>query len=564
MAQIYPQWISKSEREANPHRRAEYLVYDKLNEQLGDNWLVLYGSAIKWTHQYGVSDRETEFIIAHPSLGALALEVKGGSVTREGNTWYTTWLSELHKPESLRERHRIKNPYTQVTDAAEAYRRKIDDYIYAQRLPIRFPKIGTAVCFPYIEVPNAFFVGADAPREITLDRTDLDGLKDRIYRILKLYQGKSGNPPGKMGIDILKQVLARSWHIDSFMAYQLEGAEERRKELTKEQFHLLYNLQGNPKMLISGCAGSGKTMIAAEKARRLAEQGQRVLFTCYNENLANWLRGSEFARSSMIINHFHQLCYQLASSSKEVNLPGWTRKLGIDKETYFHVKMPEALELAAIDIGITFDAVIVDEGQDFKASWLKTLHELLTDPESGVFYIFYDDNQRIYNQSNIPFSWPSFRLRKNMRNTNPIFAQLKRYYHHPAEILPSGNMGPDPWFVNPKDYDDEYQALQYVLERLTEQKIEPSRITILTPRAKQNSLWGKKPDEPGKFAPVWKLNTIANQVSCCTVQSFKGLESPVIILTELEHLYPQKATELLYVAISRAKDYLVVVGQLPC
>jgi len=565
MAQMYPQWISESERKANPGKRAEYLVYDELARQLGDRWLVLYGSAIKWRHQYGVSDRETEFIIAHPSLGVLALEVKGGSITREGNIWYTTPLRELTKPKPLRKRYRIrKNPYIQVTDAAEAYRRKINDYITACRLPSWSFKMGTAVCFPDIEVPDDFYIGADALPEITLDRTDLGNLKQRLYQILKLYQGKLGEPPDERGIDILKQVLARDWHIDSFIAYQLQSAEDRRKELTKEQFHLLYNLAGNSKMLIAGCAGSGKTMIAAEKARRLAGQGKRVLLTCFNENLADWLRQGDFVRPSMEILHFHKLCYEFASYSREVNLPEWSEQLGVDRETYFKVEMPEALELAAIDIGMTFDAIIVDEGQDFETSWLTTLYELLTDKEEGVFYIFYDDNQRIYTQAKIPFKWPSYRLSKNMRNTNPIFEQVRRYYHRPNDIFSSGISGPEPWFVNLSDYSDEYEAVQSILEQLVEQGIHLSQIVILTPRAKENSiLGGQKPNRPGKFALTWKSNPIANQARCCTIQSFKGLESPVIVLTELGHVYPGKATELMYVAISRTKDYLVVIGQLP-
>ena len=494
----------------------------------------------------------------------LALEVKGGSITREGNIWYTTPISELKKPEPLRERHKIKNPYTQVTDAAKDYRRKIKGYIDTQKLSVRSFEIGTTVCFPDIEIPDDSYLGADALREITLDRQDLDNLKDPLYQILKLYQGKLGTPPGEMGIDVLKQVLARDWHIDSFLTYQLQTAEDRRKKLTAAQFHLLYNLQSNPKMLIPGCAGSGKTMIAAEKARWLAEQGQRVLLTCYNENLADWLSQGDFVRPSMLVTHFHGLCYQLASYSKEVDLPRWSEKLVTDQETYFNVTMPEALELAAIDINMTFDAIIVDEGQDFKTSWLETLYGLLTDPEQGVFYIFYDDNQRIYNQGNIPCKWPSFRLNKNMRNTNPIFEQVKRYYHRPDEVLPSGISGPEPWFVGMEDYTDEHEAVQSVLGQLTEQKIPLSQVAILTPRAKEKSIWGQRPDTPGKFAPTWKSKTVANQVMCCTIQSFKGLERPVIILTELEHVYPKKAEELLYVAMSRARNHLIVIGRLPC
>ena len=65
------------------------------------------------------------------------------------------------------------------------------------------------------------------------------------------------------------------------------------------------------------------------------------------------------------------------------------------------------------------------------------------------------------------------------------------------------------------------------------------------------------------YAVVWKSNPVAKQVKCCTIQSFKGLESSVIILAELGHIYPDKINEMMYVAMSRAKDYLIVIGQLP-
>ena len=45
-----------------------------------------------------------------------------------------------------------------------------------------------------------------------------------------------------------------------------------------------------------------------------------------------------------------------------------------------------------------FDAIIVDEGQDFADGWWVTLEELLVNPEDGILFVFYDDNQRIFDQ----------------------------------------------------------------------------------------------------------------------------------------------------------------------
>ena len=125
---------------------------------------------------------------------------------------------------------------------------------------------------------------------------------------MKLYQKRSdNNPPADYGVRILTQVLARDWNISSFMAYQLQTAEERRIKLTEEQFQVLYNLQDNTKLRIAGCAGSGKTVIAAKKAEILAQQGFKVLFTCFNKNLASWLDKELIDNTNILVSHYHGL-----------------------------------------------------------------------------------------------------------------------------------------------------------------------------------------------------------------------------------------------------------------
>ncbi len=568
MAEIFPQQISQQQRLENPGRRAEYKVYDSL-AKLGDRWLVLYGSALKWIHRYGVSDRETEFIVAHPDLGIVSIEVKGGSIIRKGCVWYTTPLKELDKPLEKRVQNEIKNPYTQVTDAAKAYKRQLEDYTINQMLPKWKFEIGTAVCFPDIEIKSSEFLGADAPRELTLDCNDLTNISDRIYDILKLYQKKSGfAPPGEDGIKILKHVLACDFVLNAKLGTMIEEAEKQRKELTEEQFKLLYSLNDNPRMLIPGCAGSGKTIIAAEKARRLVEQGFSVLLTCYNVNLAAWLSGSTFAQNKrIVVSGFHNLCRQVVETCPEVRalLPRVAPTEISEKEKYFKKTLPEAMSLAALEKKMQFDAIIVDEGQDFESAWLESLVELLKDRENGIMYLFFDDNQKLYRRENIPFNkkWPVFRLTRNMRNTDQIFREVKRFYFQPHEISPSGIKGPEPWYIDIQHYSDEYEALQHVLIQLVDQGLSTRDIAILTPRAKENSAFGTKHNPPGRFAPTWKLGTIGNQVSCLTIHSFKGLERLAIILVELDHAYPDITDELFYVATSRARTHLVLLGQYP-
>jgi len=63
------------------------------------------------------------------------------------------------------------------------------------------------------------------------------------------------------------------------------------------------------------------------------------------------------------------------------------------------------------------DAVIVDEGQDFREEWWLALRYLLNDPDSGIFYVFFDDHQNLYSSGGVPLEVAPVVLRKNCRNT---------------------------------------------------------------------------------------------------------------------------------------------------
>lgn len=561
MAQIYPQYLTETQRSV-PKKRAEILVYDELSRQLSDDWLVLYSSSIKYKHEYGVSTREADFLIAHPRIGILVLEVKGGSIKKEGNSWFTTPLSDLNLPKELQRKNEI-TPYTQVTDTVKKYERKIKNYIRANNLPKWDFKIGEAVCFPDIEIPPNWYLGSEALSDITIDRIKLLNIKNEIYKIINFYKGdnKLGQIPDVLGIELLIQILAHSWEIPSFLSYQLESAESKRKHLTEEQFRLLYQLKGIKQLMVNGCAGSGKTMIAFKKAHILASEGKKVLFTCFNENLAQWLATNYETPSNLYISNFHQLCYDIASSSSEVTLSKWTTNSGISENEYFNKILPEALELAAMDIELFFDAIIIDEGQDFHPAWLNTLQSLLSNKEERIFYFFYDDNQKIYNTNKIELKLIPYALTKNMRNTNQVFKYVSKYYYQPDKILPSGINGPEPLEIKVSSVEDEWGALQNIISELKEQKIKLSDIMVLTPRSKTNSIMGDQNKSlNGSYGFVWGSIPLGeNQVRCSTIHNFKGLESSVVILAEQNFINQNTLNEMSYVGSSRARDYLIVI-----
>jgi len=559
MAQIYPQWLSDLDR-LDPKLRAEILLYDALHA-LPDSWTVLYHASMKWRDEHGIWDREADFILAEPSLGILVLEVKGGEITREGADWYTTSLLEREKPAEHRTRIALRrSPYDQATAAAKTLERKLNEFLGAARTREWLP-IGTAVCFPDVTLTPTFRPGSDGLREITLDGPTLAALEPRLRSIMQAHTG-DGSPPGKRAVEALVQVIAPSWHLPSWLGYQLETTEQRRRQLTEEQYQFLYTLEDNPRLLVDGCAGSGKTFLAAEKARRLAEQGQRVLLTCYNRNLAGWLRDTLGAQPGVRVQHFHELCYELGRLVPEAQLPADAEQIPADAEDYYQRRLPEALELAAAALPPPFDALLVDEGQDFDPGWLLTLQGLLADPREGLYYVFQDGNQDLYNRAaQFPFSWPRVRLRRNVRNTDPICAVVNRYHEAPATLQSSGISGPEPRFVSPAQHGGAAGALRYILEALLVEKIPPESIVILSSRSQRRSAWSEGLPL-GKTSLTWNLGAGRGTVACSSIHGFKGLERPAVILTELEQLpvEPERRRRLLYTACSRAKTHLIVLG----
>ncbi len=166
------------------------------------------------------------------------------------------------------------------------------------------------------------------------------------------------------------------------------------------------------------------------KARRLASEGFRTLLTCYNRPLADHLADLCAGVPNLEVTTFHQLCHRQADRAH--------RESGRDllaeaKATYpgrdlFDVQLPNALAYSLEVLPERFDAIVCDEGQDFREEFWLPLELLLSDYERGPLYVFYDDNQNIYRAATFPIRDPPFTLTTNCRNTAPIHRAAYSHY----------------------------------------------------------------------------------------------------------------------------------------
>jgi predicted ATPase len=544
MARLYPDTLDGVEVRSPAERR----LFEVFRDQLGDRFVVMHSVAWLGIRTEGSPpvDGEADFVILHPAMGVLVVEVKGGLVGYNGNEWYSR-----RSDGSVVE---IKDPFAQARRSKYALLRKIESL---PNWPGRTPAIGHAVAFPdgTVELPD---LGPEAPREIILLHDDLAKVETWVRGCLKFWAGESFVPPGEDGTASLIRLLRRTWEMrEPRLGEQIGPEETSIHRYTSEQFWVLDLLSRRPRAAICGCAGSGKTILAMEKARRLASEGFETLLTCYNRNLAEYMKASLPALPRLKVQGFHALCQEYAVRTGRDARPDWDAS----RPDFFETTMPNALADAATVLGpeAGFDAIVADEGQDFAETWWTALQMLLRDQDRGVFYVFYDDNQVVYPRSpSLPVEDLPFTLSVNCRNTRAIHSTFVSLYRSNAAATCVGPEGrPVEWMAFGDGKTELRAALTETLTRLVHVEEVPARdIVVLSPGGPDRPpLKGMKP--PGVFRLSEAKPERADDVWCPTIRQFKGLESALVILIAPPDMQPRE--ELLYVGLSRARNHAVVL-----
>jgi hypothetical protein len=538
MARMYP-----NELDMDTESPAEKRLYQAFRDGLDNSYVAFH--SVAWQAidaNRRTRDGEADFVIAHPKRGVLVLEVKGGGIVYDARAgkWYSRSGDDRL--------HVIKDPFTQA---------KTSKYVLSDLLarledaPPHRINLGHAVAFPDVTVDQEH-LGPNRPREIILDQTDLGNLSAWVGRCLGYWRGELTQRQAALTeavLDGLMEILGKSWELRPKMWGEFQIEQEQFITLTREQYLYLDFLNRHRRAAICGCAGSGKTMLAVEKATRLAKQGFKTLLTCFNKTLALDLRLQLSDIPNLEIIHFHELCHVLAEKAEM--LP--ERR---DDEQFYNTLLPEALVPAAEKLGVRYQAIIVDEGQDFKDSWWLPLQLLLEHPDEGILYIFYDDNQRIYVPSGtFPIDPPHHALSVNCRNTQMIHAIILGLYRSQERPTARGPQGRPVEVHTYRNGAEMRVHVHQTLERLRDEGVPAEEMAVLT-------LVGKRAQGILNDDMTTGWPPEAGKVYCSTVHAFKGLERSVIILAGIEQWMLsnwQDIERLLYVGSSRARNHLVVV-----
>ncbi len=548
MAHMYPPKLPESIR-SEPRRAAECLLFDAFERLLDDDYRVFYSVAWLGKGNGGVAKQgEADFCLLHPRMGIVVLEVKGGEIIRDGSTG--EWVSIDRKGVS----HGIKDPGGQARRSMHALKDKI---LSLPGWKDRGLILGYAVSFPQCESGDTG-LGPDLPREVVICSDDLRWLDKKVAAIFDFWNSSSGGRSalGPASCRRITELLSPTLSLRRTLAVDLREDQAEILSLTEQQVRAFEFLRGQRRAAIRGGAGTGKTMIALKHAQRLAEEGFRTLLTCFNRRLADVLRSAAGNAEGLSVDTFHSLCEERARRAG-IELPDYSGG-GAPRE-YFESQLPGAFEEALQKDGTErFDAIVVDEGQDFRKDWLALLELAQADGPEGAFYLFYDDTQGIFHRDfEAPSKLLDVPLDRNLRNSRQIH-ELAMKFKSGQAFEAGGPEGRPVELIDTSGEQSTVREISKLLHRLIrEEKVAPCDIAILSGRSVEHcSLAGA--GKIGAFTLTADQTKHPDRVLLESIFRFKGLERAVIILVDLSAAARRDAA-LPYVGITRAQSHLAIV-----
>lgn len=533
---------------------AERKMYGVLQELNLKNACVLHSLGLP-RHRSKIYG-EIDFVVVC-ERGVACLEIKGGRVEcRDGQwTFIDRYGTERVKPEG---------PFAQVTgnmfSLRDILKKRFEGNPHMKNI-----LMASGVVFPDITFHSD---SQEIIPEIIYDRTteDISGYMNQVF---DYWQQRQHREPSKLSPSDIREVvqfLRADFCFIPSLNDRLEQVEQKLVRLTAEQAQLMEALGMNDHLIVEGGAGTGKTLLAAEFARRQLEQGARVLYLTYNKNLAHHVMRSLPETDQLKVVNIHALFGEY--------VPVDVEELQKDPQKYFAQILPERFydyisERQSTDpdaADMQYDLLIMDEGQDIlKPLYLYSLDCLLKGGlDHGKWAVFYDEKQNIYNpeyQDGMDilrsYSHTKFRLFVNCRNT----VQIGTYSAKASGVTFAEFMRENGEEVGKISYEDEKDfggKIKEIMKTLREGKVSPGDITFLSPKKYQNSKLAtlkltvnelRDDFKPDPSVPVF-----------ATIQGFKGLDAKVVILCDVEALRRETFSQYIYLAGTRARTLLYIVG----
>jgi hypothetical protein len=541
--------------------RAESRFYAACRDQLPNEFVVIYSATWLYRDDRGrVNEGEADFTLVSPTLGVLAVEVKGGGVHFDPSSgaWHSVDRNGRANP--------IKDPFRQASRERHALLDQVVNHVSWRKFGGKRFTLGHSVVFPDV-LDATPLLGPDRQREIVGVNADLGDVVGWVSRVMRFWHQSIDSHLGARGVNVIESILCSPIDVRPVLRASIDQTEVHRIRLTNNQAKVLRVIGGRRRAIVSGGAGTGKTLLAVEKARQLAAQGLSVLLLCYNRPLADFLAQGLRDVPNIQMQSYHQLCDQRARaaaiSGRDVLAEAVQAYPGAGDKLLFDLQLPFALALSAEVLPDRFDALVVDEAQDFSDEYWLGVEMMLRDPERSHFYIFIDQNQALYSrQAALPIEDVPFHLMTNCRNTAPIHEAGYRFYAGISIDPPELRGLPITWSSHDRDDAQADAVARRVNQWVNVEGIDTQDVVVLVtkrPKAFYYTLLQERPDA-GKVR--WGVESQSGRASVLldTVARFKGLEAQAVVLWLGDEVIDEGLWETVYVGITRGKSLLAVIG----
>ncbi|MGO3679972.1 nuclease-related domain-containing DEAD/DEAH box helicase [Brevibacterium aurantiacum] len=514
---------------------AEAAVWNALCEQLPEDATMVHGQRLTGDDK----DVEIDILVLWPGFGIAVIEVKGGRVSVEDGRWITQ--------DAQGHRNRLKvSPLEQAMVAKHT----LVDYLHSRVSTLPGPISHLAV-LPYTQLPQGWDQ-PDALRGQLIDSTQLDSIAGAISTQLR-YDFTPERDNISIPHEFVLKNLRRTNQAVENVSLRATEISDRADELSREQAKLISILRHQNRAEISGGAGTGKTYLALLKSQALTRDGKRVALMCYSRGLGRFLQlftaqWPEEDRPAYV-GLFHDLPIS------------WGAAPGSDDDSeYWEHHLPRQLKDLADERPRKnlFDAIVIDEGQDFSLLWWEAVQSCLRNQVDGTLYVFTDERQRIFGrEGSSPITMNPIQLDENLRNSEQIVAGFADLALDPP--IPRNGPGEEIDWVE-TDLESALAEADGQVESLMDAGWNPDDIALLTTGSRhpeQRSIV-----ETEGTSAYWDQFFATEDVFYGHVLGFKGLERPVVVLCLNGFRDPDRAVDMLYVGMSRATTKLVVVGDM--